>query len=203
MITLVLSTLILGAAPKPLNCSMMGSPVNAKIAPADYNGVRFGFCCGGCDTKFEADPKAAMANAVKKGWTIGESLFDVTTGLRVGPAAKGGSMDYKGVRYFFQQASGMKAFKANPAKYAAMPTKDSLTCPVSHEKIGGYASAASFMDIAGARYYICCGGCVDPMKSKGATLVKAIADSVGEPKVANKSKNAGGEGMDHAKPERN
>jgi len=171
----------------------MGSAVNSKVAPVDYNGIRFGFCCPGCDGKFEADPKAAMANADKKGWTIGESLFDVTTGLRVGVAAKGGSTDYKGVRYYFQTADGLKAFKATPAKFAAMPTKDSLTCPVSKEKIGGYASAASFMDIDGARYYICCGGCVDSMKSKGAELVKSIANTVGVPKVANKTKNESGE----------
>ena len=50
-----------GAMPKKeaLYCPVMGSPVKsyAKASGyADYDGVRYYFCCAGCDTKFAAEP---------------------------------------------------------------------------------------------------------------------------------------------------
>jgi YHS domain-containing protein len=46
------------ATEKPWNevCPVRGGDVDVKINPVEYSGKYFGFCCGGCDAKFEKEP---------------------------------------------------------------------------------------------------------------------------------------------------
>lgn len=173
----------MSAASNPV-CAIMGSPVPADAKFHDYNGARFSFCCAGCDTKFAKDPIAALKNAETKKWVIGTSLFNPVSGMRLDTKAVKATSDYKGIRYVFATTAEKATFDKAPAKYAAMPTKDSLTCPVSKEKIGGYAGAFKFVDYKGTRYYICCGGCAPKFEANPAKFVGGIASTVGKPKVS-------------------
>ena len=49
---------------KPWNevCPVRGGKVNTKVAPVEYNEKLYGFCCGGCDTKFEKEPAKYSKN---------------------------------------------------------------------------------------------------------------------------------------------
>jgi Cu(I)/Ag(I) efflux system membrane fusion protein len=43
-------------------CPVMGNPVDPKSPTVEYKGKLIGFCCGGCDDKFKADPEKYMKN---------------------------------------------------------------------------------------------------------------------------------------------
>ncbi len=49
---------------KPWNevCPVRGGKINNKVAAVQYNGKSYGFCCGGCDTKFKKDPQKYSKN---------------------------------------------------------------------------------------------------------------------------------------------
>lgn len=148
----------------------------------DYNGVRYYFCCGGCDYGFTADPVKALKSENSKGKTIGLSLFDPTTGKRVDQKkAKGGFSDYEGVRFFFASEQGKSAFDADPKKYGVMPAKESLVCPVMNKKVT-YTTAESYVDVKGVRYYLCCEGCEGIMKKDPSKFVGAAGKNVSTPK---------------------
>ena len=42
------------AGPINANCPIMGGEVDPDVATVDVNGHAVGFCCGGCDEKFNA-----------------------------------------------------------------------------------------------------------------------------------------------------
>lgn len=48
-------------------CPVLGGKVNAKTATVSYDGKEIGFCCGGCDTKFEKEPAKYMKNLSEDG----------------------------------------------------------------------------------------------------------------------------------------
>ncbi len=58
-----------GRAEKPFNelCPVMGQKVNPKVKTISYAGKAYGFCCGGCDKKFAADPAKYAANLSEDG----------------------------------------------------------------------------------------------------------------------------------------
>lgn len=43
-------------------CPVSGGPVDAAVRTVSYDGKEWGFCCDGCDTKFENDPTTFAAN---------------------------------------------------------------------------------------------------------------------------------------------
>ena len=63
-----------------------------------------------------------------------------------------------------------------PAKDAApaatTPVKAQTTCPV----MGGPIDKNVFVDVAGKRIYLCCGGCVDAVKKNPAKYIKILED---------------------------
>ncbi|MBA4317660.1 MAG: efflux RND transporter periplasmic adaptor subunit [Flavobacterium sp.] len=48
-------------------CPVMGNPVDPKSPTVEYNGKLIGFCCGGCDDKFKAEPEKYLKNLNKEG----------------------------------------------------------------------------------------------------------------------------------------
>lgn len=143
----------------PLVCPMMGEPVKETSPSLLYAGIKFSFCCGGCDTAFAKAPEKALEKNVKQGKTIGLSLFDPVTGKRINPDQIKATTDYKSIRYGFASAENLKKFEANKDKYAAIPAKEVMTCPVSGEAVASYDVAGGYVDHAGVRYYTCCAGC--------------------------------------------
>lgn len=43
-------------------CPVMGNAVNPKSPTVEYKGKTIGFCCAGCDAKFQKDPEIYMKN---------------------------------------------------------------------------------------------------------------------------------------------
>jgi len=149
----------------------------------DYHGVRYPFCCGSCPSAFQKEPDKIISSDKNKGKTIGVSLFDPVSGARITVAKAKFSSDKDGVRYLFATEDEQKTFDAEPAKYTAVPAKESLYCPVQKSKISGYAAAGSYRDYNGVRYYFCCNACPYDFEKKPAIYAKDAAEFVAEPKA--------------------
>ena len=144
---------------------MLDNAANMKSASLLTGGFEFHFCCGGCDAKFKSDPVGSVKKAAAAKKTVGSSLFDPTTGLRIKPEAAKGFSDFKGIRYYFADEAGAAKFKKNPGSFTATPKQEVLYCVVAKEAIATHADAASYIDHKGVRYYICCSGCIGKFKA--------------------------------------
>ncbi len=178
------SVALVQAPSAPINCPVTLQPAVKGMALTDYNGVRFTYCCPGCDAQFVKDPQSALDKAAKTGKTIGVFLFDPITRKPVdAEKAKGGSSDYKGVRFYFDEPSEKAVFDKEPAKFATLPKKEALYCPVSKEDVAGYSKASGYGDFEGTRYYFCCAGCDKPFDKEPAKYAPAAAGKVQVPKA--------------------
>lgn len=178
MITTLVALALMPAA--DLDCAVMGSPVKETTKVAlDYAGVRYPFCCGGCDSSFAGNP--AKFSVAAKGKTIGFFLFDAVSGARLNfsdEVKEFGPIDFKGTRYYFASQANADAFKADSKKYATVPTKEVLRCPKSKEDIENPADAAGYVDVAGVRYYICCEHCLPDVHSKPNEFIGNVKDVI-------------------------
>ncbi len=54
---------------KPWNavCPVKGNPIEDDTPTVEYNGKVWGFCCPGCDTKFEKNPEKYSKNLSQDG----------------------------------------------------------------------------------------------------------------------------------------
>lgn len=182
MITSLIATLAIGAmAPADLSCPVMGSAVPANAKGVDYGGVRYLMCCAGCDGTFAKNPTKYTKAA--EGKTIGYSLFDPVSGIRVDSKKAKGTMDFGGVRYYFASEDDLAAFKADSKKYTKAPEKEVLYCAVMGHAIEDYATAGAYVDIKGIRYYTCCGDCQAEMKKAPDGFTSKVKDKVAAPKV--------------------
>src|SRR5690606_8171023 len=66
-----------------LLCPVNKEPIVKGGPVVEYQGVRYEFCCPGCDKKFEANPKKYLETAEKEGIAVGRSVFDVVALKRV------------------------------------------------------------------------------------------------------------------------
>jgi YHS domain-containing protein len=48
-------------------CPVKGEEVDAEAPTVEYNGKIIGFCCPGCDSKFQKDPEKYMKNLNEDG----------------------------------------------------------------------------------------------------------------------------------------
>ncbi len=189
--TVIASLLVSFAAQGPaLHCPVTGEAVPASAkASVDYNGVRYTPCCAGCAGPMKKDPVKMLKSEKLKGLVVGVGLFDPVTGLRVNAKeAKGGFSDFEGVRYMFASADSKKAFDAEPKKFGIQPEKEALFCAVMGHEVKDYASAGGYVDHAGTRYYVCCAGCMGPMKKDAAALAAKAAKEVKKPAVMDSPK---------------
>jgi YHS domain-containing protein len=51
-------------------CPVLGEKVDPKVKTVKYNGKEYGFCCAGCDVKFQKDPAKYAKNLSKDGKTF-------------------------------------------------------------------------------------------------------------------------------------
>lgn len=185
MVTLLVS-LVLGAG--DLSCAVMGSPAPMNTANAlDYAGVRYPFCCGGCDGTFAKEPGKYVLKAAKEGKTIGFFLFEPTTGAKLDPKKMPALYaDYKGTRYFFASEDNKKAFDGDHARFDKPVTKEVMYCSVMGHDIDGVGAAGSYADYEGVRYYFCCMDCrgafvKDPTKYTDAVKAKVQESKATKP----------------------
>jgi len=179
MITTIIASMMLQGG---LVCPITGEAISTSAADIDFNGVRYSTCCGGCPDEFKKDPAKALKNKALDGKTVGVSLFDPVSGTRIeAKNAKGGTEDYKGVRYFFASAEDKKAFDADPKMYAAAPKKEVLYCLVMGHPVKDEASAGAYVDFEGTRYYTCCADCQAAMKKDMAAFAAKAGDKAKAP----------------------
>lgn len=48
-------------------CPVMGNPIDKDSPTVEYNGKVYGFCCPGCDAKFEKSPEKYSKNLSEDG----------------------------------------------------------------------------------------------------------------------------------------
>lgn len=193
----MISTLIAFAVMAPVKaapsyvCPVMGEEISdvSEKGFADYNGARYWFCCGGCDVNFAKTPAKFIETQAKAKKVAGDFMFDPISGKRLAsPGIIAETSDYMGVRFHFSSKANKAAFDKDPKKFGTMPKKEALYCPVAGEEIKNYASAASFTDYEGVRYYTCCAGCVEKLKADPAKYAPNAKDHVKTPGVATEAK---------------
>src|SRR3989440_920379 len=166
----------------PITCSIMGGNADASGPGVDYKGVHYIFCCAMCPGAFAKNPEKAINADKNKGQTIGESLFDPISRARISEKDAKAISDYNGVRYLFASGDEKKTFDATPLQYTATPAKEALYCPIEKEAINGYASAGSYRDVNGVRYFFCCNGCPQKFDANPAQYTKIASAYVVDPK---------------------
>jgi YHS domain-containing protein len=187
MVTTLIASLLLTQG--ALVCPMTGEEISKSAADIDYNGVRYSMCCGGCPDAFKKDPAKALANKSLEGKLVGIALFDPVSGARVEEKnAKGGSEDYKGIRYFFQTAEDKSAFDADPKKFSAAPKKELLFCAVMGHELKDEATAGGYVDFEETRYYVCCADCLAALKKDTKALVAKVQAKAVTPVAMNAPK---------------
>jgi YHS domain-containing protein len=187
MVTLLVS-LVLGAS--DLSCAVMGSPAPINTVNAlDYAGVRYPFCCGGCDATFGKEPSKYVLKAAKEGKAIGYFLFEPTTGAKL-DSKKLPTLyaDHKGVRYFFASADNKKAFDADHARFDKPITKEVMYCSVMDHAIDGVGAAGSYADFEGVRYYFCCMDCNAAFKKEPTKYAESVKGKIQESKATKPAK---------------
>ncbi len=127
-----------GATPKGTSsvtdpvCGMTVDPATSRHR-VEHGGETYYFCCGGCRSKFEADPaKYLKAQSV---------ATDPVCGMEVDPAISKHHFDRDGQTFHFCSAGCRTKFAADPAAYlkpktaAAEPVKPGAiyTCPMHPE----------------------------------------------------------------------
>ncbi len=117
-------------------CGMTVDPATSKHRQ-DHDGVTYYFCCGGCRSKFAADPAKYVLQPA-------EALADVKTatdpvcGMKVDPTMSKHRLDHSGSMFHFCSAGCQAKFAAAPEAYlkpkvaAAKPAKPGAiyTCPM-------------------------------------------------------------------------
>ncbi len=196
---MLLTTLIttaaisLGGQQSPLSCPITLQPAVKGMSVTDYNGVRFTYCCPGCDKQFEKDPQASIDKSAKAGKTVGVFLFDPISRTPIqADKAKGGFSDFKGIRFYFNAPEEKSTFDKEPLRYGALPKKEALYCPVSKEKVESYAKASGYDDYNGVRYYYCCAGCEKPFTAEPAKYAPNAQEFVKNPQAFTTVPKAGG-----------
>ena len=173
------------AAQPALSCPIAGAPITGKPGEViDYAGIRFSTCCTDCGGAFKKDPAKALKASAESGKTVGTFLFDPISGARIDAAKAAAYSDFKGVRYEFTTPGNKTAFDSNPKKYATMPAKEALFCPVYKTKIESYSKAGGYVDSNGVRYYVCCAHCLGEMGKDAAKYTANAADQVAVPAAA-------------------
>ena len=194
-VTILLSTIMMshGSQAAPLSCPTMGGPVKAGQPITDFDGARFTYCCDGCDVEFAKDPMGAITKSAKAGKTVGVSLFDPISMKRIdSEKAKGGSSDFRGIRFFFATEDEKAMFDKEPKKFGKMPKMEALYCSVMGSPVKSYAKASGYADYEGTRYYFCCAGCDVKFAAEPAKYADLAKEYVKKPATMNVEKAAGG-----------
>jgi YHS domain-containing protein len=146
-------------------CPVTGKPVARDAKMVDVNGIRFKFCSQDCVAKFKQDPLSIFKSARDKGWLVGVGVFDPVSGRKLTPqTARGGSSDYKSVRFAFLRSENKADFDSNPATYGAVPDKWLPYCPVMGIELVHTYGASGYADLDGVRYFACCDQCWPRLK---------------------------------------
>lgn len=169
---IALSAMSLGQV-QALKCPVMGSAIAPNSPVVEYNGAKFAFCCGGCDANFAKSPESFLKTQRAAKNTVGVFLFDPVSRLRLDLDKAKATADFESIRYPFATDQNKSAFLANPKKFATVPAKEALYCPVGKEEVPTYSKASDYVDHNGVRWYMCCAGCGGPFEKDPAKYLVA------------------------------
>lgn len=169
---IVFTAMAFGQSPA-LKCPVMGSAVAPNSPVVEYNGAKYAFCCGGCDANFAKSPEAFLKTQRSAKNTVGVFLFDPVSRLRLDLDKAKATADFDSIRYPFASEENKTAFLAAPKKFAAIPSKEALYCPVGKEAVPSYSKASDYVDHDGVRWYMCCAGCGGPFEKDPAKYLIA------------------------------
>ncbi|HLP00095.1 MAG TPA: FixH family protein [Fimbriimonas sp.] len=159
-------------------CAVTGEPVNASVAPFEWRGSKFEFCCPNCQGSFKADPAKFISIRADKNQAAGRYLFDPVTTARIDAGENRPETVYNGIRFVFASEQNKTAFLFNPSRYATYPAKEALYCPVGKEAVKDYSSASDYSDHAGVRYYMCCAGCKEAFEKEPTKYIASAASYI-------------------------
>jgi YHS domain-containing protein len=135
-------------------CGMNVSIATAKHT-VQHEGKTYYFCCGGCATKFKADPgkylssspQPASAGFVSLGTAAAKpasaKVKDPVCGMDVDPATAKAKSEYEGKTYYFCSAGCLEKFKKTPETYLA---KTSAKHQPAAPKMSAKSAAAPVAD---------------------------------------------------------
>jgi len=114
-------------------CGMNVNPSTAKHT-LEHAGKMYYFCCGGCATKFKADPEGFLSKPAsglvmlgmpsKAGPAVAaDPATDPVCGMMVNPANAKHIHEHSGKTFYFCCAGCLQKFTANPAMYLDMPSR--------------------------------------------------------------------------------
>lgn len=166
------------ASAQELVCPVNLDPVVEGGPVVEYKGVRYEFCCPGCDVKFAKNPEKYLQANLDQGQVIGTFLFDPVSGKRVESEAGKFMVDYNHIRYFFESEKNREEFAELPEVYAQVPSKESMTCAVKKTKIAKAEDAAGYADFEGVRYYFCCSDCPEVFALDPAKYASSVSSAV-------------------------
>lgn len=161
--TIALSAVLLMQA-QEMKCPVMGGPVAKESKIVEYAGASFSFCCPGCESNFAKTPAKFLETQAKAGNTVGTFLFDPVSRKRLEVGKAAATSDYKGIRYPFSTPENKSEFAANPQRFAALPAKEALYCPVGKEAVPSFSKSSDYVDHKGVRWFMCCDGCGGPFE---------------------------------------
>ena len=165
----LIGTLVIAQA-AGLSCATTGEPLGKSKLALDYGSTRYTFCCAGCPGAFQKDPAKTLKGDALKGKTVGEFLFDPTSGLRIDAKKAKASSDFNGVRYYFASTDAKAKFDAEPKSFTKPVTKEALYCPVMKHGLESVDKAGGYVDHSGIRYYVCCPNCLGETQKNIATM---------------------------------
>ncbi len=171
--TLIVFTAMAFGQGQALKCPVMGSAVAPNSPVVEYNGVKYSFCCGGCDVSFAKSPEAFLKTQRGAKNTVGVFLFDPVSRLRLDLDKAKATADFGSIRYPFASDENKSVFLASPKKFATIPSKEALYCPVGKEAVPSYSKASDYVDHGGVRWYMCCAGCGGPFEKDPAKYLIA------------------------------
>lgn len=166
MFNLIAISLMAFTQSAELKCPVMGGAVSKEAPTVEYNGAQYSFCCAGCDASFAKSPENFLKTQRSAGNTVGLFLFDPVSRQRLDATKAAATTDFAAIRYPFQTEANKAAFLKDPKKYAAVPTKEALYCPVGQEVVKAYSEASDYVDYKGVRWYMCCDGCGGPFEKE-------------------------------------
>lgn len=152
-------------AASTLVCPVMGKALltlDQASGTREYKGALYYLCCKPCEEQFEKDPAKFAARPLPAGKVSAAFLFDPVTTKRLDMKKAAAVSYYGGVAYPFYSKENKIAFDKDPKRYASVPAKELLYCPVSDEAVKNYAEASDYSDYEGERVYFCCPGCKEP-----------------------------------------
>ncbi len=207
-------------------CGMNVNTATAKHT-AQHEGKTYYFCCGGCATKFQADPwkylnssakPAALVSLVPPASTPSTTKAkDPVCSMDVDPATAKHKFAYEGKTYYFCCAGCSTKFQADPKKYLSSSSRPispglvSLAAPGVRSTSAGVKDPVCGMvvdpattkfnsDYQGRTYYFCSSACAEKFKKAPETYLSAAKHQNAMPSASPALKTTSASGVDYVCP---